>query len=473
MKSTLHAIVFPSILAIVIFGCQMPANEGTEHSLELPNIVLIVADDLGYPYAGFMGDTIVQTPTLDKLAGMGTVFTHGMVTQSYCAPSLRAIITGLHSARYDFLSAQLQKQLRGEKTTDLSPEDSLIWEREFQWRAMPYFHTIPEYLTQKGYVSYQGGKWWEFNYQNGGFTDGMTTGWTKEDRKGNDFFHFLMGGTGLALGRVTNQPVFDFVENNREKPFFVWWAPDLPHWPFNAGNKYLDLYQDMDLSQSARKYYANVSWFDDALGELMAYFESEGLMENTLFIYVNDNGWDQAPSAEYRNDSLLWHTGGPKGKGSYFDQTFRTPLIFSWQGKTAPKYNHELVSAIDILPTVLDYAAIDQPAYLPGSSLRGNIEGKSATGKEYLVGNINQLYDYQDKTFFMGKPAEGFWLRNDQYHYVWDIGNQTELLFDMKNDPANERNIASENQELIAVFKSQIHQWNETQKVPAKPGELE
>lgn len=473
MKSNPDLSIFPLVLVILVISGQTPSKKTTESTPELPNIVLIIADDLGYPYAGFMGDSIVQTPELDQLAGMGTVFTNGMVTQSYCAPSLRAIITGLHSARYDFLSTQLQKQLRGQKTADLSQEDSLIWENEFQWRAMPYFNTIPEYLTQKGYVSYQGGKWWEYNYQNGGFTDGMTTGWTKKDRKGDNYFHFLMGGTGLELGRVTNQPVFDFVEKNKEKPFFVWWAPDLPHWPFNAGSKYLDIYKDMDLSESAKKYYANVSWFDEALGEVMAYFESEGLMENTLFIYVNDNGWDQAPTAEYRHDSLMWHTGGPKGKGSYFDQTFRTPLIFSWKGKTEPRYNQELVSAIDILPTVLDYAQIDQPNYLPGTSLRSNIEGNTTLGKDYVVGNINQLYDYEDKAFFMGKPAEGFWFRNDKYHYVWDIGNNEELLFDMEDDPTNEVNIASKHQELIAVFKSQINHWKETQTVPAKPGELE
>lgn len=473
MKSILNLPLLSLILTGSVIRCEPPSSAESEAIPELPNIVLIIADDLGYPYAGFMGDTIVQTPELDKLAGMGTVFTNGMVTQSYCAPSLRAIITGLHSARYDFLRAQLQKQLRREKTSDLSKEDSLIWESEFQWRAMPYFNTIPEYLAQKGYVSYQGGKWWDYNYQNGGFTEGMTTGWSKEDRKTNKYFHFRMGGEGLALGRETNQPVFDFIEKNKEKPFFVWWAPDLPHWPFNADNRYLNIYKDMDLSESAKKYYANVSWFDDALGELMAYFESERLMENTLFIYVNDNGWDQAPNAEYRHDSLMWHTGGPKGKGSYFDQTFRTPLIFSWQGKTVPKYNHELVSAIDILPTVLDYAAIDQPEYLPGHSLRSNIEGKSSSGKEYLVGNINQLYDYEDKTFFMGKPAEGFWLRNEKHHYVWDIGNDVELLFDMEKDPVNEVNIASENQELLAVFKGQISQWAENQKVSVKPGELQ
>jgi len=456
---------------LMVFSSCTVQKETQEEAL--PNIVLIVADDLGYPYAGFMGDTIVKTPALDRLAGLGTVFTNGMVTQSHCAPSLRTIITGLHSARYNFLSSQLQDQVRVEQTAGLSSEDSTIWESEFQWRAMPYFNTIPEFLKEKGYASFQGGKWWEYNYENGGFDEGMSTGWTKEDRKEGDFFYDLMGGKGLELGRVTNQPVFDFVESNSENPFFVWWAPDLPHYPFNASEEYYGIYSDLEISESAKRYYANISWFDDALDNLMQYFEAQGLMENTLFIYVNDNGWDQEPTVEYRHDSLMWHTGGPKGKGSYYDMTFRTPLIFSWKGQTEPKYNPELVSSMDILPTILDYAGLEKPEYLPGMSLRTNIGQQDSEGYEELMGDIIQLYDYEDSTFFMGKPAEGYWLRTPKYHFVWDITHDEELLFDMENDPQNDNNIAYANQEIIAVFKDKLIRWKKEQTRELRQGELE
>ena len=89
------------------------------------------------------------------------------------------------------------------------------------------------------------------------------------------------------------------------------------------------------------------------------------------------------------------------------------------------------------------------------------------------MGNINQLYDYEDKTFFMGKPAEGFWLRTDKYHFIWDIGHGKELLFDMENDPANDYNIANKNKKLIQGFKRKINRWNEEQQGPVKPGELD
>jgi uncharacterized sulfatase len=268
--------------------------------------------------------------------------------------------------------------------------------------------------------------------------------------------------------------VFDFVEANSDKPFFLWWAPDLPHFPFNAPDKYYDMYKDLDMSESAKRYYANVTWFDDAWGEVMDYFDEKGLMENTLFVYVNDNGWDQAPGVEYRNDSLQWHNGGPKGKGSYYDQTFRTPLIFSWKGNApANQVKNELVSSLDILPTILDYTGVEKPGYLPGMSLRDNIDGKVGEGYEMLMGNIDQLYDYADSTFYMGKPAKGYWLRTPEYHFAWDITHGNELLFDMKTDPENDHNIANDHPELIAGFKARLKTWQAEMTANPKAGELD
>jgi len=462
----MNKLLMICLSGLLLARCTPSQNE-TKQELEKssPNIVLIVADDLGYPYAGFMGDTIVQTPNLDRLANMGTVFTSGMVTESHCAPSLRTIITGLHCEEFDRQQEEIRVAIRDSATSNLSEEDSLVWEREFQWRSMSFFKTLPNYLSEKGYASFQGGKWWEFNYQNGGFTHGMSTGWTKEDRKKPNFFYDLMGNEGLKLGRVTNQPVYDFVEEVGTKPFFIWYAPDLPHFPLNAPDQYYDVYKDEDLTESAKRYYANVTWFDEEIGEVMDYFEEKGLMEKTLFIYVNDNGWDQEPEAEYRHDSLRWHNGGPKGKGSYFDMTFRTPIIFTWKG-TLPQaqIKNELVSSMDLLPTILDYVKIQTPDELEGTSLSPNIAGETNKGRKKIFGRITQLFDPNDPSF-MGQAAKGFWMRTEKYHYVWDIGNNEELLFDMEIDPQNNTNIAESNQELIEEFKSDILKWKEKMQI--------
>ncbi|MEN0002593.1 MAG: sulfatase-like hydrolase/transferase [Bacteroidota bacterium] len=455
------------IVLFVMAGFFQACSNGTAQdkaqtasSSTLPNIILIVADDLGYPYAGFMGDTIVKTPNLDRLASAGTVFRNGMVTANHCAPSLRTIITGLHSYQYNKRMENLREQVRTEKTEGLSKEDSIIWEKDFKWKAMPYFNTLPKMLAAEQYASFQGGKWWEFNYQNGGFTHGMSTGWTKEDRQTDSIFYKFMGNAGLALGRVTNQPVFDFIDAHREQPFMVWYAPDLPHFPLDAPDKYYNKYKDLELSESAKRYYANISWFDDNIGAIRNHIEQKGLLENTLFIYVNDNGWEQPPQAEYRNDPLLWHNGGDKGKISYYDQSFHTPLFFTLSGKIpAAQVKSELVSSMDILPTVLDYVGIESPAYLPGRSLRTNIEqADQAEGYEHLIGNFTQLRDRAD---MMGKKANGYWMRTPNYHFVWDVLEEQVELYDMQKDPNNDHNIAAELPAVVHEMKEQIEAWKQ------------
>ncbi|MDW3192326.1 MAG: sulfatase-like hydrolase/transferase [Cytophagales bacterium] len=195
------------------------------------------------------------------------------------------------------------------------------------------------------------------------------------------------------------------------------------------------------------------------MGEVMDHFEQKGLMENTLWIYVNDNGWDKEPQAEYRNDSLRWHNGGPRGKGSYYDQTYRSPIIFTWKG-TLPqaKIKHELISSMDLLPTILDYVDLQKPVDLPGNSLRRNIAGETDQGRDQVFGRITQLFDPNDPTF-IGQQANGYWTRTDRYHFVWDVDNKEELLFDMQSDPKNDQNIAQILPEKAEQFKKDIIAW--------------
>jgi len=179
---------------------------------------------------------------------------------------------------------------------------------------MRHFTTLPALLAEKGYVSFQGGKWWEQSFKNGGFTEGMSKGWDMSERGKNEWFHEFMGGDGMALGRETLQPIYDFIDKNTEKPFFIWYGPSLPHTPLNPPEKYFNIYKDKDLSESAKEYYGNCTWFDDGVGDLMNYISSKALREKTMFIYVNDNGWEQGPHDEYKGNHILYSNGGPRGK---------------------------------------------------------------------------------------------------------------------------------------------------------------
>src|SRR5262249_51931509 len=140
---------------------------------------------------------------------------------------------------------------------------------------------LPRLLAEAGYVSLQTGKFWEGHYQNAGFTSGMTI-------KGRH------GDEGLVIGRKTMKPIYDFIDQNKgKKPFFVWYAPMMPHEPHDPPERILKKYQSKDRNIKLAKYYAMIEWFDETVGELLAHLDEKKLADDTLVLFVVDNGWIQ------------------------------------------------------------------------------------------------------------------------------------------------------------------------------------
>ncbi|RNC88324.1 MAG: hypothetical protein ED556_03830 [Winogradskyella sp.] len=444
MRSILFILVCLSIV-----GCkkEVKQEEKQRTEIEKPNIILLVGDDQGYPYFGFMGADYVQTPNMDKLAASGTLFTEGYVPQNHCRPSLQTLMTGTLPINHEQAVEQLIKDKQ-------IPEDSVVG---FKHHAMRHFETLPRILAKHGYKSFQGGKWWEFNYQNGGFDEGMTKGWKKEDKGKNDWFLQFMGGEGRELARATMQPVYDFIEHYNEQPFFIWFAPELPHYPFDAPDKYYNIYKDKDMTESAKRYYANCTWFDDGVGELVRYLKEKEEFDKTLFVYVNDNGWEQEPHQEFRHDSLRWHNGGDKGKLSVYDQSFRTPIIFSWKDKIkAGAISKALMHSADIPATILDYINVETPKDYFGKSYKTLIEDTNKTDREIIIGKATQMRSEED---MMGMKIEAYWARTNEWFFQWNLTTETIGLFDMNTDPRNDNNLAKANPNLVEDFKSKIETW--------------
>ncbi len=438
------------ILVTICFACKKETKDTSTSEIETsekPNIVLLVGDDQGYPYFGFMGADYIQTPNMDALAASGTLFTEGYVPQNHCRPSLQTLMTGTLPINH----AQDVEALIKEKNI---PDSAKV---NFRHHAMKYFETLPRILSKQGYTSFQGGKWWEFNYQNGGFDEGMTKGWEKEDKAKKDWFLQFMGGDGRQLARATMQPVYDYVEKNNEKPFFIWFAPELPHYPFDAPDKYYNIYKDKDMTESAKRYYANCTWFDDGVGELVRFLKEKGEFDNTLFVYVNDNGWEQEPHQEFRHDSLRWHNGGDKGKLSVYDQSFRTPIIFSWKDKIkAGATSKALMHSADIPATILDYIDVKVPDNYFGRSYKPLVEDTSKRDRNIIIGKATQMRSEED---MMGMKIEAYWARTDDWFFQWNLTTETIGLFDMNTDPRNDNNLAESNAELVEDFKQRIENW--------------
>ncbi|WP_299334161.1 sulfatase-like hydrolase/transferase [uncultured Psychroserpens sp.] len=450
-------------VCFVVFSCNNKTKPESNRKTneERPNIVLLIGDDQGYPYFGFMGADYVQTPNMDKLAASGTLFTNGYVPQNHCRPSLQTLMTGTLPVGYEQkVNQMIHDSLNNQR--GLPYQDSDQWAVNFKHHAMQYFETLPKILRTQGYKSFQGGKWWEFNYQNGGFDAGMTKGWKKGDKKNDDWFLQFMGGDGRKLARATMQPVYDFVEANKDNPFFIWFAPELPHYPFDAPDKYYNIYKDKDMTESAKRYYANCTWFDDGVGELVRYLKEKDEFDNTLFVYVNDNGWEQEPHQEFRHDSLRWHNGGDKGKLSVYDQSFRTPIIFSWKDKiVANAKSKALMHSADIPATILDYLDVEIPDDYFGKSYRAIIEDPSKTEREIIIGQATQMRSEED---MMGMKIEAYWARTDRWFFQWNQTTKTIGLFDMDKDPKNNDNLAESHRDVVNDFKAQIEIWKTKHK---------
>ena len=423
-----------------------------------PNIILIIGDDHGYPYSGFMGSDDVITPNMDTLANSGVLFTNGYVPENHCRPALQSLVTGMLPVDYKKnkdLIRIIQRQETSYQSMDSSSKK--IWEQDFDYHALKYFETMPGKLQERGYKSFQAGKWWEYHYEYGGFTDGMTKGWTRKKRDGRNWFEQFMGGEGTDIGRKTNQPVFNFIQKNKHSLFFIWYAPQLPHYPFDAPQKYREIYLNKGYTKSAIEYYANCTWFDDALGGLLRFLQSNDLYDNTLFIYVNDNGWEQEPHQEFINDPMRSHNGGDKGKLSVFDSSFRTPIIFSWKNKIKSGIRKsDLIHSTDIPATILDYAGLQVPENYHGISYRSIIENKSHGKRSRIIGKSKKIRDEIDP---MGRDVDAFWVRENEWFYKLNVTDNTEALFDVNTDPFCYNDLKKENLEVSSRLKNEILEW--------------
>ncbi|HTN76694.1 MAG TPA: sulfatase-like hydrolase/transferase, partial [Pirellulaceae bacterium] len=269
-----------------------------------PNVVFILSDDQAWTDYGFMGHKLIQTPALDRLAKQSLVYTRGYVPTSLCRASLMTLVTGKYAHQHGI--------------TGNDPPPGV--DRAQMLKFVRETPTFPRLLSQAGYRTFQSGKWWEGSYQDGGFTHGMTHGDPKRGGRHGDL--------GLKIGREGLQPIFDFIAESKDQPFCVWYAPMLPHQPHNPPERLLAKYRDRVDSLHVAKYYAMCEWWDETCGQLLNYLDAHKLADNTLVVYVCDNGWIQQPQLAKFD---------PRSKRSPYDGGLRTPIMFRWPQQIQPR----------------------------------------------------------------------------------------------------------------------------------------
>ena len=421
-----------------------------------PNVLLILSDDQAWNDYSFMGHEDIRTPNLDQLARESATFQRGYVPTALCRPSLASIITGLYPHQHGITGNDpaIPVGLRGNARKDpdyLAKCEQLISKLDQQT-------TLAEILRDHGYRTLQTGKWWEGSYERGGFEFGMTHG--DPDRGGRH------GDEGLKIARNGLKPIYDFIEADTERPFFIWHAPFLPHTPHNPPQRFLEKYQKEGRPIQLARYYAMCEWFDETCGELFDYLEQNNLKDNTLVVYVTDNGWIQmTPQVDAPQG---WNKGfAPRSKQSPYEGGVRTPIMFRLPGQIQPRMDDKtLVSSIDLMPTILDLCDIAAPQDLPGISLVPVIHGKEldrdivfGEGFAHDVADINDpsaslLYrwciegSWKLIVFHDGKTG-----RNANVHRRDNLKPE---LYNVTDDPFEKNNLAAKHPDIVERLSKEL-----------------
>ncbi len=442
-----------------------------------PNIVFIVADDLGYFDLSVYGNTWIQTPNLDQLAQEGALFTCGYATAPICAPSRAGFLTGRYQQRFGFQFQPHQRYPKSKfewwwfknliNTSDLEPAPWKNFPPAHEWKnfGLPTTEiTLSEILKSAGYATAWIGKW-HLGYhepllpQNFGFeyTYGCYEAYTlfaeKNDKQVvnapiNEFTDKHIWNNGrrgpcairkqgtiikektyltYAFGREAKY----FIEQCGNKPFFLYLPITAPHTPYQAPKNIYDSLQHIP-THNKRVYYSMIVAMDQMIGNLVEYLKSIGKWENTLFIFTSDNG-----AALYSRTVNNLPLNG--GKFTFYEGGIKVPLIIHYPKKISPQtVVHEPVMLFDVFATILDLLNIPLPddRKMDGKSLWPLLESKNTIHHAYLYwhsgynfairsGNWKLLVNQKDKTM------ELYYLLNDQGEKNTMHETQSKLAYEL------------------------------------------
>ncbi|SFK92280.1 arylsulfatase B, partial [Methylocapsa palsarum] len=425
-----------------------------------PNIIFIMADDLGNADLGYRGGKI-ETPNIDKLAGEG-VRLESFYGQQVCTPSRAALMTGRYPMRY------------GLQTLVIFPSHTY---------GLPMDErTLPQALKDAGYNTLMVGKWHlghadkKYWPQNRGFdyfygnVVGEVDYFTRErggliDWQRNGKF---LAEKGYYTDLIGDEAVKLIDHQDGKKPFFLYFASLAPHAPFQAPEAYLEKYKSIEDKQR-RTYSAMITDLDAQIGRIVAELNKKGLRDNTIILLASDNGGALSglfASGSKSKEERAHEEGGIDqsakapasnapfrgGKGSLYEGGVRVPAIVNWPGKLKPRVVNDPVHMVDVMPTLLNLAGAKGDAGHPfdGRDLWATLaEGKPSPNEDVLI-NVEA---------FRGAVRKGDW----KLVKVALLPGKTEL-FDLASDPGETTNVADEHPEIVKDLEARLMAYAKQQK---------
>ena len=409
-----------------------------------PNVLLIIADDLGYHDLGFQGSKEIPTPNLDKLAAQSLVCTNGYVSHPFCSPTRAGIMTGRYQQRFGH-----------ENNPAWLPQDTVA--------GLPLTETTyPQLMQKAGYTTAAVGKWHlgahpQFHPNKRGFDEyfGALGG-------GHVYFPGVGGGAeyNIPLNRNGNDEAqtkylteqfgdeaSSFVQRHagEAKPWMLYLAFNAPHTPLQAPQKWLEKFAHIT-DKNRQTYAAMVCALDEAVGGVLDKLEATKQRDNTLIYFVSDNG---GPNLQVKSGSNFTDNSPLRGaKGMVYEGGMRVPFLVSWPAKIKPGKYGQPVIALDFLPTSLAAAesADLTPKNLDGVNLLPFLRGEKTSAPH-------------DTLFWRtGGPGGNNAVRYGSMKLV-RLGKAEPELFDLAADIGESKNLAAEKPELVKELVSAIAEW--------------
>ena len=452
--------MYKKISIIIIIFTFLGFNYITSSKEEMPNIILILADDLGYADVGFNGSKDIMTPHLDQIAANGVVFKEGYVSYPVCGPSRAGLITGRYQDTFGFGKNPLY-----------APKDPNM--------GLPLSEqTIADMLKLSNYKTLAVGKWHLGAHETlrplkRGFDEffGFLTGghryfpheWDLEDEtkvtsQGAAYRTKLLRNEKRIeekeyLTDALSRESIDFIERNSNNPFFIYLAYNAPHGPLQATDQYLKRYDHIK-EKNRKTYAAMVSAVDDGVGNIVSKLKEKGIYENTIIYFLSDNG------GRLRGDSDNGELRGKKG--NLFEGGIRVPFVMQWPAKVkgGQIYNNPVIS-LDIFATS---KALTSPNIVSKNELHGVNLIPFLTGEKTHAPHDNLFWRNNLMQNDPNLRVEASAVRNQKFKFIKN--KEAVALYDLKYDISEKNDIKNQEIEVYNKLVNDHKEWLKTLKDP-------
>lgn len=440
-----------------------------------PNIVIVYADDMGWADVGFNGNTVYETPNLDKMADEGLILRRFYPAAANCAPSRASMLTGTFTPRHHVYVPQglarggdLSEMRFKVPTQGADPSYSTFHVSINQ--VAPEFISLAELLSEAGYVTARFGKW-HIGDDNQGFhvnsANGVIGEITNIDGSEKRFYADTMVAQNMTDASI------DFIKANKDKSFFLYLAHWEVHGPKAAREDRIKYYNNKieqgNIQGVNPVYAAEVEQLDLSLGRINKALKELDLEDNTIVIFASDNG---GVSNNTSNLPLR------AGKGTYYEGGIRTPCCIKWKGTIQPgTISESPVNGVDFLPTFAELASAELPDNQPvdGESILPLLKGEAFNRERAMFFHF-PLYLGSggiDKVLPSYSGIENYWravpltvIIKDDWKLIYYYEYETYELYNLREDISESHDLSSINESKANELLSELHAWTKNVDAP-------